>query len=71
MKVPADITHTEEMLREAMEMLDDVQRYMGMFQRQRYGKLKRQFDQHESLGKELQTALNGIDTTQNLDCNQG
>jgi len=62
MKAPADIILAEEMLRDAMEMLEDVQHYMGLFQRQWYGKLKRQFDQHESLGEALRTALNGIDT---------
>jgi len=62
MKVPADIKYTEEMLQEAMEMLDGLQHQMGMFQRQYYGKLKRRFDQHGSLGERLKKSLNKIET---------
>jgi hypothetical protein len=63
MKIPADIRYTEEMLCEAMVMLADLSRNMGLFQRQDYGKLKRRFDQHGLLSAGLRTALNGIDTT--------
>jgi hypothetical protein len=62
MKVPANISYTEEMLREAIEILEETSRNMAMFQRQRYSKLKRRFDQHESINEDLQKALNGIDT---------
>ena len=40
MKAPADITYTETMLHEAMEMLEGLKHHMGMFQTQYYGKLK-------------------------------
>jgi hypothetical protein len=61
MKVTAESKHTEEMLLEAMEMLDDMHVKMGMFERQRYGKLKTQFEQHTSLNKELREGLNEIE----------
>jgi len=62
MNVPADIRYTEEMLREAMEMLEGLQHNMGMFQRQYYGKLKRRFKQHEALNENLRVGLNKIET---------
>ncbi|SDD96641.1 hypothetical protein SAMN05216464_103186 [Mucilaginibacter pineti] len=62
MKTPTDIRHAEELLREAMELLEDTYHNLGMFERQRYGKLKKQVDQHEALSETMKTALNVIDT---------
>ena len=62
MKAPADITYTEKMLHEAMEMLEGLKHHMGMFQSQYYGKLKRRYDQHELLSAGLRNRLNEIDT---------
>jgi hypothetical protein len=62
MKIPADIRYIEEMLCEAMEMLEELQPGMGLFQRQCYGKLKRQFDQQRSLSENLRAALGEIET---------
>lgn len=64
MKLPADIRYTEEMLSEAMNMLDGLQHHMGLFQRQYYGKLKTRLTQHESLCEDLRRRLNEIDTTE-------
>jgi hypothetical protein len=49
MKVAADHNETEEMLREAMELLADISRNLAMFQRQQYHKLKSRFDRHGAL----------------------
>ncbi|WP_426672055.1 hypothetical protein ACPPVU_12560 [Mucilaginibacter sp. McL0603] len=62
MKIPADISYTQEMLREAMELLEDTYPNPGMFERQRHSTLRKRFEQHELIKKELRTALNGIDT---------
>ena len=64
MKAPADITYTETMLREAMEMLEGLKHHMGMFQSQYYGKLKKRIQQHEALGKDLRVGLNEIGTVE-------
>jgi hypothetical protein len=64
MKLPADIRYTEEMLSEAMDMLEGLQHHMGLFQRQYYGKLKTRFTQHDSICKDLKKRLNEIDTTE-------
>lgn len=61
MKVTAESKYTEEMLLEAMEMLNDMHLKMGMFERQRYVKLKRHFEQHKSLNKDLREGLNEIE----------
>jgi hypothetical protein len=62
MKMPQNVNYTEELLREAMEMLADQTGNMGMFQRQRYGRLRKRFDDHQSINKELREALEGIKT---------
>ncbi len=62
MDIPADIRYNDEMLQEAMDMLDSLKQHMGMFQRQYYGKLKKRFIQHGLINKELRARLNEIDT---------
>ena len=62
MNIPADTKYTEEMLREAMEMLEGLKHHMGMFQNQYYGKLKKRFKHHEALNETLRVALNEVDT---------
>jgi hypothetical protein len=64
MKVPADIRYTERMLSEAMEMLEDLKHHMGMFQTQRYGKLKGRVKQYQSLNESLRGGLNNIVTVE-------
>lgn len=64
MKIPADINYTEELLQDAMERLDDMRLNMSMFEHDRYWRLRKHFDQHETIHKELRKALNGIDTVQ-------
>ena len=64
MKAPADITYTETMLHEAMEMLEGLKHHMGMFQTQYYGKLKKRIQQHEALNKNLRVGLNEIGTAE-------
>lgn len=64
MKIPADVSYSEEILRDAMELLDDMRLNKGMFERQRYWQLRKQFDQHELINKELRKALNAIETVQ-------
>jgi hypothetical protein len=64
MKAPADITYTEKMLHEAMEMLEGLKHHMGMFQTQYYGKLKNRVKQHEALNKNLKVGLNEIGTVE-------
>lgn len=62
MELTPDIKYTEELLREAMELLESTYANLGMFQRQRYGHLKKRFEQHGALTEGLRTALNDIDT---------
>ena len=62
MKAATDIRYTEEMFREAMEMLERLKHHMGMFQNQYYGKLKKRYRQHEALNESLRVGLNAIDT---------
>ena len=64
MKIPADIGFTEEMLRDAMELLEDMRLNMSSFDRTRFWQLKKQFDQHEAINKELRKGLNNIDISQ-------
>lgn len=62
MKIPGDIRYSEEMLREAMELMKDVYDKFDLFERQYYWELKKRYDQHEALNDNLRAALNGIDT---------
>ena len=64
MKATTDIRYTEEMLREAMDMLEGLKHHMGMFQNQYYGKLKKRFRQHVALNETLRAGLNDIDTSE-------
>ena len=64
MKGLADSNDVEEMLREAMELLADINRNMAMFQRQQYHKLKNRVDRHGTLNHNLREALNEISTNQ-------
>jgi len=66
MKVPADTRYTEQMLREAMEMLEGLQHGMGMFQHQYYGKLKKRFKEHEALTESLRKGLNEVVTAEDV-----
>lgn len=66
MKVATDTRYTEEMLREAMEMLEGMRHHMGMFQNQYYGKLKKRFKQHQALNESLRNGLNEIDTVEDV-----
>ena len=63
MKADADSKDREEMLLEAMELLAGLQHYMGMFQHQYYGKLRKRVNDRECLGAELRNALNVIETS--------
>lgn len=60
MEKPDDIKFTEEMLRDAMALLEDLYVKMGMFERQHYMKLKKRAEQHETLNVDLRKALNDI-----------
>ncbi|GAA4325962.1 hypothetical protein GCM10023149_28520 [Mucilaginibacter gynuensis] len=62
MKTSADIKLTEEILLEAMRLLDDVSPKMGMFERQHLAGLKRKFEQHALINENLRLKLNEIDT---------
>jgi hypothetical protein len=63
MNIPADISYTEELLRDAMELLEDMRLNMSSFDRARFWHLKKHFDQNEAISKDLRKALNDIDTT--------
>lgn len=65
MKIPPDAKYTEEMLRDAMELLAESIRNAGLFQRQRYLVLKKRFDEHRAINDSLRVALNGINTVHN------
>ena len=64
MKATTDIRYTEEMLREAMDMLEGLKHNMRMFQNQYYSKLKKRFRQHVALNETLRAGLNDIDTSE-------
>ena len=64
MKAATDIRYTEEMLREAMDMLERLKHNMRMFQNQFYSKLKKRFRQHVALNETLRAGLNDIDTSE-------
>ena len=66
MKIATDTRYTEEMLREAMEMLEGMRHHMGMFQNQYYGKLKKRVKQHQALNESLRNGLNEIDTVEDV-----
>ena len=61
MKITDNNQHTQAMLHEAMELLDDAFCNLGMFQRQRYGSLRKRFEQHTAIRPDLHQALNNID----------
>ena len=69
MKVAADTRYTEEMLREAMEILEGLKHNMGMFQNQYYGELKKRFKQHEALNESLRNGLNENETVEDVKAN--
>ena len=60
MEKPADVKYTEELLREALALLEDLQLKMGMFERQHFMELKKQVEQHAALTVDLRKALNDI-----------
>ncbi|MGY3211875.1 hypothetical protein [Mucilaginibacter sp. HD30] len=60
MEKPADVKYTEELLREAMELLEDLYPKLGMFERQHFMELKKRVEQHEALTVDLRKALNEI-----------
>lgn len=57
--------HTQAMLNEAMELLDDAFCNLGMFQRQQYSNLRKRFEQHKAINNNLHTALNNIAVNDN------
>lgn len=62
METPVNLLYTEEMLSEAIEMLEDIQQNMGLFQRQQFGKLKRRYHEHKAISETLGAALDQIET---------
>lgn len=58
----ADDKQRDDLLKEAMKLLTNVESKLGMFERQSYMRLKHEFDQREALPIELRGALNGIKT---------
>ena len=66
MKIPADVKLTEEILCEAMELLEDMRSRMGMFEHQHYAGLKRRFEQLGCINEGLRLALNDIEIEQKI-----
>ena len=60
MEKPADVRFTEELLREAIALLEDLYSRLGLFERQYFIDLKKRAEQHEALTVELRKALNEI-----------
>ncbi|WP_428331578.1 hypothetical protein [Mucilaginibacter sp.] len=62
MKLPVDTCLMEKLLREAVDMLKNVQHHLSTIQRRYDGKLKEGFHRHESLKENLQVRLSEIST---------
>jgi hypothetical protein len=60
MEKPADVKFTEELLHEAIGLLEDVYPRLGMFERQHFMALKKRVEQHDALNVDLKRALNEI-----------
>ena len=67
MSLPHDIRYSDQLLREAMQMLSKMHHRLGMFERQHYTELKRRFDHHDAIQSKLRDSLNAIETSDNDD----
>jgi hypothetical protein len=48
---------------EAIEMLEDIKHKFGLFEAQRFGKIKGKFSDYNNLSRQLSSRLSAIDTS--------
>jgi hypothetical protein len=51
---------------EAIEMLEDIKHKFGLFEAQRFGKIKGKFSNYNQLSRQLSSGLSAIETTDEL-----
>jgi hypothetical protein len=57
------MVHLRRIDAEAIEMLEDVKHKFGLFEAQRFGKIKGQFSDYNNLSKQLSSGLYAIETS--------
>ena len=63
MEESSEMMQLRRIAAEAIEMLEDIKHKFGLFEAQRFGKIKGKFSNYNQLSRQLSSALSAIDTT--------